>query len=110
MPHGNDNLMYIRGCSFITADGTSDPGITLDPDTLAVSLYSLTDVWVNIGVGTPVAAAPSEKAASNGSFFVPSGIPFDVGISEGTDEKPQVLAAIQDSAGGNLYVYQRKEV
>lgn len=107
--YGNDNLMFIRNCSFITTDGTSDPGITLDVDTTAISFYATADCWVNIGAGTPVAAAPSEKADSNGSFFVPTGWGPDIPVPVGKDNAPIVVAAIQSTTSGNLYVYQRKD-
>lgn len=112
MPYGNDNLMFIRDCQFITTDGTSDPGVTLDKDTTSIMLYATADAWINIGKGTPVAAVPSEKTASNGSFFIPTlGNRFIVvAVPVGTDANPVKVAAIQATGAGNVYIYQRKEV
>jgi hypothetical protein len=110
MAYGNDNLMFVRGCQFIVTDGTSDPGITLDKNTTALTLYATQDTWVNIGVGTPVAVAPAEKAASNGSFFVPASGMFSMAVPVGSDAYPLVLAAIAGATGGNLYIYQRSDV
>lgn len=105
--YGNENLMFIRNCSFITVDGTSD-SITLDRNTKAVSLYAIADCWVEVGKG-PVAVAPTEKAQSGGSFFVPAGWGPDIPVPAGTDSQPIKVAAIQDSAGGNLYIYERQD-
>ena len=107
--YGNENLMFISKCIFITTDGTSDPGVTLDKETKAISIYATADAWVNIGAGTPVAAAPSEKVNSNGSFFVPAGWGPDVPVPVGTDATPILVAAIQATAAGNVYIYQRKD-
>jgi hypothetical protein len=105
--YGNENLMFIRNCSFITVDGTSQT-ITLNKDTKAVSLYAIADCWVEIGK-VPVAAVPAELAQSNGTFFVPAGWGPDIPVPAGTDVGPIKLAAIQATAGGNLYVYERQD-
>lgn len=106
--YGNMNLMFIDSSSFITTDGTSDT-FTLDPDTKAISLYAVADAWVKVSVGTPVAAATTEKVKSNGSFFVPAGWGPDIPVPAGSDKNPMVVAAIQSTAAGNLYIYQRKD-
>ena len=105
--YGNDNLMFVSRCSFITTDGTSDAGLTLHKDTKAVTFYSTADAWVLIAA-VPVAVPATEKVWSD-STFLPAGVMVDYPVPAGTDLKPMKVAAIQDSAAGNVYVYERKD-
>lgn len=105
---GNDNLMHISRCSFITTDGTSDPGLTLHKDTKAISVYATAAAWVLVGPGTPVAVPATEKVWSD-SLFIPATGWIDVPVPAGTDLKPMKVAAIQNSGAGNVYIYERKD-
>jgi hypothetical protein len=105
--YGNDNLMFSGPCSFIVADGTSDAGLTLDKDCKAITVYALTDCWVAVGQD-PTAVAATEKVWSDSSFVPTNGL-FDIPVPAGSDSQPIKVAVIQDSAGGNVYIYQRKD-
>lgn len=105
--YGNDNLMFIRKSSFITSDGTSDPGLTLDPDTKALSIYASAACWIQVAA-VPVAVPATEKVWSD-SIFVPAGWGPDIPVPAGSDKVPMKVAVIQDSAAGNIYIYQRKD-
>jgi hypothetical protein len=105
--YGNDNLMFISRTSFITHDGTSDAGLTLDKETKAISIYATTDCWVEVGEA-PVAVPATEKVWSD-SVFVPAGWGPDIPVPAGSDSKPMKVAVIQASASGNCYIYQRRD-
>jgi len=105
--YGNDNLMFVSRCSFITTDGTSDAGLTLSKDTKAVTFYALADAWAQVAA-VPVAAATTEKVWGD-SIFLPAGVMVDYPVPAGTDAVPMKVALIQDSASANCYVYERKD-
>lgn len=104
--YGNENLAGVVACQYITTGAASD-STTLQSNIQGITLYSTEDAWVNIGTGTVTAAAPSGEKVSGESFFLPSQVFVDVPVPSTTDEKPCVVAAIQDSASGNVYLYSR---
>lgn len=104
--YGNENLALITSCQYITFDGTSDSS-TLQSNVQALTLFATEPCWVKIGKGAQTAAAPGAEKTVSDSFYVPADAFLDVAVPSSTDENPCVIAAIQDSAGGNLYIYSR---
>jgi len=105
---GNDNLAYAKGSQFLTVDGTSDT-LTIPAGVYAVDLYAAAACWVTVGApgATPTAAAGSEKTTTT-SFYLPATLEKTIAIPIGDDTNQVKIAAIQDSAGGNLYVTYRE--
>jgi hypothetical protein len=104
--YGNPNLAYVQGCQYLTFDGTSDLTAALLPVTQAVTLYATADCWVQIAPA-PVAAAPGGEKTRVHSFFLPANTFVDVAVPYSDEAHPQIVAAIQATAGGNLYIYER---
>ena len=105
--YGNPNLMHIRWTQYITFDGTSDQSAKLDPDTQAITMFATQDCWVLVGTN-PTAAPPGAENTRVASVFVPAAAFIDMAVPAGTDTTRQMVAAIQDATGGNLYIYERK--
>jgi len=107
--YGNENLLFIRKCQYVTCGAASDQSATFDANTEAVTLYADADCWCRIGTN-PTAAAPGAEKTEVEAFFIPASAFLDVALPRATDSAPLRLAAIQDSAGGNVYIYERKSV
>ena len=105
--YGNPNLMFIRPVQYTTFDGTSDQSAALAPDTQAITLFATQDCWVLVGTN-PTAAPPGGENVKVDSVFIPAAAFMDMAVPAGTDAIPQLVAVIQDSTTGNLYIYERK--
>lgn len=106
MSYGNPNIASYNRAQYLTVDGSSD-SVTLDPRCRAFSVYATSACWVKFGRGSQTAAAPgAEKTAVTGSFFVPASTLISAVAIEGTTNDVPTVAAIQDSAGGTLHVYE----
>jgi hypothetical protein len=74
--------------------GTSAKSAALGGRTTVVRLYSTQDVHIKVAVD-----ANATAVADGTCFFLPKTVSVLVGVSPG-----QKIAAIQDSAGGNLFI------
>lgn len=109
--HGNDNLAWLRGCQFLTIDGTSD-SVTLPENIQAVEIYSDVVCWVQIsrpGESPTVAAPGAEKTEIEG-FFLPATTVYPVPVPDGNAANPIKVTAIQAAGAGTLYVNYRSFV
>lgn len=107
--YSNNNLLYGRKCQFVTFDGTADASVALDKTTEAVTLYATAACWVLVGTA-PTAAKPSAEKVRVDSLYLPASVPFDYAVPKGTDAAPMKVSVIQDSSGGNCYIYERSSV
>lgn len=108
--YGNDNLARVVSSQYLSVDGSSDT-ITLPVGTQAVTLKATAAMWVTIGQPgeDPTAAAPgAEKTVVARTFYLGADSEIDVPVPMSTDAELVKIAAIQDSAGGTLYVYHRR--
>ena len=103
--YGNYNLAQAGKSQFLTVDGTSDT-LTMSSNIQGLWFYSTQDCWIKIGTGTVVAVKPSAQKVVTDSFFLPANTIKETNVPASTDEKPCVIAAIQDSASGNLHVME----
>lgn len=106
---GNSNLLFAHKCQYVTFDGTADASVALAPTTEAVTIYASAACWVLIGTA-PTAAAPSGEKVRVDSQYIPATMPFDFAVPKGTDAAPMKVSVIQDTAGGNCYIYERSSV
>ena len=105
MSQGNPNVVRYNACQYLTVDGTSD-SVTLNAKCRAITVYSTAACWLLTGNGTVTAVKPGAEKTTGATIFIP-GATFVSGIEVGgNDTTPPVVAAIQDSAGGSLYVYE----
>jgi len=107
--YGIDGLYFFNGSQYITTGAASDTGAALDINTVAVALTCITnDMWVAIGTSPTAAAAGAEKTKSTTSFPMHAGQQITLAVPRGTDSAPIKIAAIQDSAAGQLDIIELK--
>lgn len=106
--YGNDNLMFIAKCQFVTFNGTSDASAALDSDTMAVTLFASSACWAAIDTA-PVAAIPSGEKVKGVSIYVPQNQFIDVAVPYGRENAPLKVGVVDDGTGGNLFIYERKQ-
>lgn len=106
MSYGNQSVASYNRAQYLTVDGNSD-SVTLSPKCLAFSVYATAACWIKFGPGSQTAAAPgAEKTAVTNSIFVPASTVISAIRIQGTDDALPTVAAIQDSGGGTLHVYE----
>lgn len=109
MAYGNPNVAGYDRVQYLTVDDSSD-SVTLSPKCRAFSVFATSAMWVKHGRGAQTAAAPgAEKTAVDNLLFVPSGVYISAVKIGGDDTNAPVVAAIQSTAGGTLYVYEHFE-
>lgn len=102
MAYGNDNVVSYDRCQYLTVDGTSD-SVTLSGNAKAITVRATVAVWVKVGRGTQTAVKPSGEKTAGETFYLPANTDRVLRVS-GNDESPCIVAAIQDTTGGALYV------
>ena len=90
-----------NGGQQIVSSGASARSTAFAETTRVITVYSTQDVFVEIGDS-------SVEANQSTSHFVPSGVPYDLGLGTDINQREErFLAVIQVSTGGTVYVSER---
>lgn len=90
----DSTLRWSGQSDYVTVSGTSAASVAFGSNTHDIRVVCTTNCHINIGDGTPTAAATDDNG-----FYLPAGVVEYFHVSPG-----QKIAAIQDSAGGTLCV------
>jgi hypothetical protein len=90
----DSTLRWTGRSDYVAYTGTSAASAAFGANTHDIRVVATTDCHINIGDGTPTAAA-----SDNNGFRLPAGVVEYFHVSPG-----QKIAAVQDSTGGTLCV------